>query len=238
MARDQALLDLADTNHIAVLRLYRWTPSCISFGRHEPARRRYDRPAITRRGLDCVRRPTGGRAVWHARELTYAVAAPLALFGSLRDAYRDIHLMLADAVRGLGAEASLAAPGARPPGVDAGACFASPVGGEVVIAGAKVLGSAQVQQGQAVLQHGSLLLEDSQAIIHDLTLGAPAAPGERPLAAVLGRAISFEEAAAAVESAARNWAAHWTPWEHESMLADRAAGHAAQFRSREWTWSR
>src|SRR5512134_3612466 len=69
MALDQALLDQAERAGEGFLRLYRWEPFCLSFGRHEPALKRYDRAAVTRRGLDTVRRPTGGRAVWHAREV-------------------------------------------------------------------------------------------------------------------------------------------------------------------------
>ena len=64
MAIDSALLDLVDRSGGAFLRLYRWEPHCLSFGRHEPASRRYDRARIAELGLDCVRRPTGGRAVW------------------------------------------------------------------------------------------------------------------------------------------------------------------------------
>src|SRR5579859_8229925 len=83
MAVDQALLEEAGHTGCAYLRLYRWTPSCLSFGRNEPALTRYDRDAIERRGIPVVRRPTGGRAVWHQHEVTYAVAAPSAPFGSL-----------------------------------------------------------------------------------------------------------------------------------------------------------
>src|SRR5439155_1096456 len=92
MAMDDALLDEADASGRAFLRLYRWSPPCLSFGRHEPAASRYDRAAIARLGLDVVRRPTGGRAVWHEHEVTYAVAAPVAVFRSLRDTYRAIHV--------------------------------------------------------------------------------------------------------------------------------------------------
>ncbi len=77
MATDAALLDEADRSGRAFLRLYRWSPPCLSFGRHEPAATRYDRVAIARLGIDVVRRPTGGRAVWHEHEVTYAVAAPV-----------------------------------------------------------------------------------------------------------------------------------------------------------------
>src|SRR5438874_10713974 len=87
MAVDEALLDESDRTGGAFLRLYRFSPPCLSLGRNEPARARYDRAAITRLGITVVRRPTGGRAVWHEHEVTYAVAAPLAALGegSVRD---------------------------------------------------------------------------------------------------------------------------------------------------------
>ena len=150
-----------------MLRVYRWEPFCLSFGRHEPALRRYGRDNVMARGIDVVRRPTGGRAVWHARELTYSVAQPDAGI-SLRESYRAIHGMLADAVRRLGAPALLAADPPRVAGVGAGACFAQPVGGEVVVAGRKVVGSAQLRENGALLQHGSMLLSDDQALVREL----------------------------------------------------------------------
>ena len=97
------------------LRLYRWAPHCLSFGRHEPALRRYDRARIESLGLDVVRRPTGGRAVWHAEELTYAIAAPAEELGGLRQAYHEIHAMLLDGFVRLGIAGELA-PAGRPVG--------------------------------------------------------------------------------------------------------------------------
>ena len=76
MALDAALLEAAERDGLRALRLYAWQPGTLSFGRNEPATRRYDRAAIEARGLATVRRPTGGRAVWHHHEVTYAVAAP------------------------------------------------------------------------------------------------------------------------------------------------------------------
>jgi lipoate-protein ligase A len=85
MEIDQRLLEEADRAGRAFLRLYRWNPPCLSVGRNEPAAARYDREMLARRGIAVVRRPTGGRAVWHEHEVTYAVAAPITLFGSLRE---------------------------------------------------------------------------------------------------------------------------------------------------------
>ena len=238
MARDQGLLDLAEREGSAVLRLYTWDPFCISFGRNEPALRRYDRDSIRDQGLDTVRRPTGGRAVWHARELTYAVAAPLATFGSLKAAYHQIHLMLSRAVCTLGAPATLAAPLGKAASLDGGACFASPAGGEVMVEGAKVIGSAQLQQGRAFLQHGSFLLQDSQDVIQRMTLGSPPPSVDRPLAHILGRNLSFEDAIGAIVPALNDWAADWTLWEAEGDLAELAQEHRERFCSPEWTWRR
>ncbi len=108
MSIDMALLDRAEQQAESWFRLYRWEPGCLSFGRHEPASRRYDAERIGRLGLDAVRRPTGGRAVWHESELTYAVACPCSRFPSLRDAYLEIHRLLAEALRSVGIEAVLA----------------------------------------------------------------------------------------------------------------------------------
>ena len=92
MAIDQTLLERAAAGE-RWLRLYGWNPFCLSFGRNEPATRRYDADRIERLGLDVVRRPTGGRAVWHGRELTYTVACPVEL-ATLRESYLEIHRML------------------------------------------------------------------------------------------------------------------------------------------------
>ena len=237
MAIDCALLDLARSGEGAVLRVYRWEPFCLSFGRHEPALRRYGRDNVMARGIDVVRRPTGGRAVWHARELTYSVAQPAAGI-SLRESYRAIHGMFADAVRRLGAPALLAADPPRVAGVGAGACFAQPVGGEVVVAGRKVVGSAQLRENGALLQHGSMLLSDDQALVRELGGDGLRAGGEITLRMALGRPITFEEAALAVCEAARKWEPELSAVLDSTGILQIAEGHAERFKSDEWTWSR
>src|SRR5437763_16835908 len=132
MAVDAALLERADRMGEAFLRLYRFDPPCLSLGRNEAAGG-YDRAAIARLAIDVVRRPTGGGAVWHQHELTYAVAAPIATFGSLRVAYHTIHERLATALRSLGAGATLALRRPPPPSTALhrpASCFAMPVEGE------------------------------------------------------------------------------------------------------------
>ena len=71
MAVDEALMERVRGGGAPVLRFYRWEPACLSLGRNQPATGAYDAAAIAARGVDVVRRPTGGRAVLHHRELTY-----------------------------------------------------------------------------------------------------------------------------------------------------------------------
>ncbi len=239
MAVDQALLDLAAGEGRAFLRLYRWEPACLSFGRNEPALRRYDRALVERLGLDAVRRPTGGRAVWHAEELTYAVAAPDGAFGPLRLAYRRIHDVLAAALQAIGFDASIAGAPERGAGVDAGACFASPAGGEVLLQGRKVVGSAQVREGGAFLQHGSVLLAGSQDQVSRLTIGTVPADGSIALNVVRGSAVTFEEVASALADSARAWSPAWdAATEDDPSIAAAARRHAERFASTAWTWQR
>ncbi|HSR42176.1 MAG TPA: hypothetical protein VLL48_08395, partial [Longimicrobiales bacterium] len=158
MAADHALArDLPSDQ--AVLRLYGWSGPTLSLGRNEPARGRYDPDLARRLGVALVRRPTGGRAVLHHREVTYAVAAPVAPFGGLRSAYRAINAALVRGLARLGVPAGLAGSDAAGGGLapDAGACFRAPAPGEVVVGGRKLVGSAQVRFGGTLLQHGSIL---------------------------------------------------------------------------------
>jgi lipoate-protein ligase A len=240
MALDRALLGLAAREGVAVFRLYGWDPACLSFGRHEPAARRYDRAQITARGIDCVRRPTGGRAVWHARELTYAFAAPEILLGGPRATYQQIHEWLARAVRHLDLPATLAPAPARVPRPADGACFAAPVGGEVMVLGWKVVGSAQVRDRGAVLQHGSMLLEDDQDMVRQLALTPdPRPPAERPLSRLAGRTLAWSEAAdATIVALHQSWSAVVDEPAGAARFLPLAEEWAPRFQDPQWTWER
>jgi lipoate-protein ligase A len=234
MGIDAALLREAQGG-AAFLRLYRWTPPCLSFGRNEPARTRYDRTAIERLGLDVVRRPTGGRAVWHEQEVTYAVAGPAAMFGSLREAYIRVHAMLAAALRRLDVPAELAErPSGRIVGPGGGACFAAPVGGEIVADGGKLVGSAQIRERGAFLQHGSILLEDGQDLVTRVTRGPVTTPAATSLSRLLGRRVAFQEVADAIATeAGATWTGSWQ--DHKAGCTGKDLAH---FADPNWTWWR
>jgi lipoyl(octanoyl) transferase len=233
MAIDQTLLERASVGE-RWLRLYGWAPSCLSFGRHEPAARRYDSSRIAALGLDVVRRPTGGRAVWHGREVTYTVTCPSGL-GSLRESYLEIHRMIRDALRSLGVEADIA-PRTTPAAVDAGACFARPIGGEIMVGGRKVVGSAQLRQGDALLQHGSILLGDDQTTVGMVTRGLAPSDLATPLQAIVASLEESDLIAAVSRAAARRWAGVWQRYETRDEIVASSHRHVPRYRSSEWTW--
>jgi lipoate-protein ligase A len=236
MAIDQALLDRAEQRDERCLRLYSWDPHCLSFGRHEPAAMRYDRERIRRMGIDTVRRPTGGRAVWHSREVTYAVAAPIQDFGSLQDAYLAIHLVLLAALLELGVSGSLAQPNGAI-ALDAGGCFRQPAGGEVMVGGRKLIGSAQLRRGSALLQHGSILLRDDQQLIARLAKGD--SDHASPVPPLFSNEVSPESLIQAIVTTAQAaWSGDWRQVSHSQEVLDSAGPYDKQFRSPAWTWER
>src|SRR5512132_3240243 len=77
MARDMALLSRAARTGETVFSIYSWSHPTLSFGRNQPAAGLYDVEKIRDAEMDVVRRPTGGRAILHHREVTYSVTAPV-----------------------------------------------------------------------------------------------------------------------------------------------------------------
>jgi lipoyl(octanoyl) transferase len=242
MAVDEALADTVRAGGPPVLRVYRWSPPCLSLGRNQPTDG-YDRDEIARRGLDVVRRPTGGRAVLHHRELTYSVAAREGALGGPRQAYAAINRALVAGLRRLGVPAHLQPAGTeRAPIPSLAPCFEQPVEGEVTAAGRKLVGSAQRTVGGVMLQHGSLPIEDDQSAVAALLRADVAVgPAEPPatLAAVLGAAPAWETL---VRALAAGWEEALGASLERGVLAGEeergAEGHRARYEDPAWTWHR
>jgi lipoate-protein ligase A len=194
MALDEAALALA-TEGVHLLRLYRWSADTVSLGANEAATRHWDRTALAHHGIPCVRRPTGGRAVWHATDdLTYAWTGPVASLGGVGAAYTTLHQRLAAALEdALALGPTLAPRPDRLPGLAPGACFDVPVGGEVLIAGRKAIGSAQLVRHGMLLQHGAIARTDRGAALGRYRIAPSTTPlahaDPLPTADVLGAAI-------------------------------------------------
>lgn len=176
MAIDTAMVAVAERAGTTLLRLYRWRGPSVSLGANESALRTWNRSQLEADQVAVVRRPTGGRAVWHAEsDLTYSWAGPAAAPAEVRRIYRDLHERLAAAIAQPDRIVALATT-AGPPGLVPGACFDVPVGGEVLVGGRKTIGSAQRVYGGQLLQHGAIAVEDRQQQLALYRLDTTAAP--------------------------------------------------------------
>lgn len=223
-----------------VLRIYRWSPPCLSLGRNQPALGQYDQRALAEAGIDIVRRPTGGRAVLHDHELTYSVVISAGSLGSPRAAYTAINRALVSGLRSLGVDVEVQPSNPVPVPVPSLApCFRDPAEGEVVARGRKLVGSAQCREKGTVLQHGSLLLSGDQRRVTDYLAADQHRDQEAPavLMDLLPSIPSWEELRTAV---LHGWhtvlGARPIPEELTSLESDRAAALTRRYSDPAWTW--
>ena len=238
MATDEALLRRARETAETFYRVYGWARATVSLGRNQPARGRYDLGRARAREVDFVRRPTGGRAILHDREITYSVAAPVSAFGSLRESYRTINRLLLEALHTLGVDAHEAEPSSRAPAPSLAPCFHAPVAGELMAGGRKLVGSAQVRDGDAFLQHGSILLDDDQQLLAELLVRPVSTPPPATLRALTGRTVTAPEFAGALASAveAYDGLAPRTLEVEGQLLDDVRSLIRSRYAVADWTW--
>lgn len=161
MARDEHLFNLCHEKKQGFLRLYAWEKPTFSIGVSQRAQRALNVEFIKRNGCEYVRRITGGKAVLHHREITYAVASSEDLFfreHDLHQSYLLISRVLVQAIRSLGVDAVLSKGSASELSRSHNPCFSFPTAHEIEVAGSKIVGSAQKRDRQALLQHGSIPL--------------------------------------------------------------------------------
>jgi lipoate-protein ligase A len=184
-----------------------------------------DAEQLAAHGWGLVRRPTGGRAILHTDELTYSVIAPMdepRVRGGVIESYRQLSAGLLRGLQVLGLQVQAdkkqgeegrerrdSLPSAlHPPPPTLPVCFEVPSDYEITANGQKLLGSAQVRKHGVVLQHGTLPLMGDIARICEALRFETEAERERVQArvrrrattaqAVLGRAVSWDEAAHAL----------------------------------------
>jgi len=163
MAIDAALLDEVgeSTAPCTIVRFYQWRRPTISLGRNQKIESAVDREFCGLKGIDVVHRPTGGRAVLHDDELTYAVVSnDDSCFGDTIYAnYKRVSEALCAGYVHLGVAAVLAPETRKVPVPRNGSdppCFISPSRYELTVDGRKVVGSAQRRIKNSFLQHGSM----------------------------------------------------------------------------------
>jgi lipoate-protein ligase A len=242
MALDEALMDRARDTGEWVLRVYSWSRPTISLGRNQTARGCYDLARLRELDIDVVRRPTGGRAILHHREITYSVTAPATDAGELHESYSRINQLLLAALNTLGAKAEVAAQGGRSVRPGMAPCFDEPSPGELVLGGRKLAGSAQWRADGALLQHGSILIADDQSLLATLGSGVTQdIPRPATLTDALGRAPTVLETADALRNAIRILEdAHVTeiPFDSDENLRARTSALVVRYEDDRWTWRR
>ncbi len=212
MAYDENLVHKFNSfNQKPILRIYGWNPHAISVGFNQGIDH-FDLKKLNDNGIDIVRRPTGGRAILHAHELTYSVIIKLNDDGP-RAIYTFINKGLLRGLQLLGIRAELSSDDTdfrkHYQTNQAVACFSTSTKSEIKYRGKKLIGSAQRKYGNVILQHGSFLLgSDHRDIVkylsHNIiefqriieeTLSLKTIEAET----ILRRHISLEEAADAIK---------------------------------------
>jgi lipoate-protein ligase A len=166
MAVDEALLHSCMAGDSPpILRFYTWQPAGISLGHFQQPEKSLKLEACRSLGLEVARRPSGGRAIWHDREITFSIIAPLAALGTqgVMDSYRLLAGGIVAGLQRLDLPAQLvertgqSRPLVKPTAESfPAACFAIKSRCDMVIGGKKIVGSAQVHKGGVVLQQNSL----------------------------------------------------------------------------------
>jgi lipoate-protein ligase A len=193
MALDEALVEGISTGALPVLRFYGWNPPAVSVGYFQGLEEEVDLDSCRRRGVDVVRRISGGGAVFHHAEITYSLIMPLShphAGASISESYRGL---CAGVVAGLGR-------------LGVGASFA-PVN-DILAGGRKISGNAQTRRKGCLLQHGTVLLDlDAELMFSLLKVPREKLKGKliedirqrvAGLQELLGRQVSYEEGSAAL----------------------------------------
>lgn len=232
MALDEAMLEA----HLAglvppTLRLYGFAPPAVTLGYNQLVPEGLmERARIE--GFEVVRRPTGGRAVLHADDLTYSFIGTSNecsegfLSTSVSGAYKQICRGLQLGLQDLGLDLELGNSDVSYRKLHD--CFGATTGSDLHVSGKKMIGSAQLRRKHAVLQHGSILLNQGQSIMPQLLCQSTKLDRHANLFEILGRQVSLTELQ---ESVKEGFESAFDIQLHEAPLSDWETQLARQLRS-------
>ncbi len=169
MAADICSMKLVQSSKTqAVFRTYMWAPHCLSIGRFQKAEKEVDIKRLLKDGFHVVRRPTGGRAVWHGHELTYSLIAredhPM-VSGSIAESLMKVASILTEGLKASGVPAILnsTARELHSKSREFNPCFTSHGRSEIMTPdGRKLVGSAQARSHGVFIEHGSIIFTNQQ----------------------------------------------------------------------------
>ncbi|OEF98895.1 octanoyltransferase [Vulcanibacillus modesticaldus] len=177
MALDEALLEWHSKKLFPpTIRFYGWDPPTLSIGYFQNIHKEIDIDKVNEYNIGLVRRLTGGRAVFHDKELTYSVIVSEDhpnMPKTVTEAYQNISRGLLEGFKQLGLNAYFAVPKTKEEheklrNPRSAICFDAPSWYELVVEGRKVAGSAQTRKKGVILQHGSILIDIDENLLFDL----------------------------------------------------------------------
>lgn len=158
MAVDEALFrSVIEGKSPPTIRFYRWKPPTVTLGYFQDMEKEIETHICQKKGIQVVRRLTGGRAILHDQELTYSITAnekEKQVAGSIIESYLKISQALVNGLKIYGIDVEMMARPSKEKG--SAACFDAPSWHEIVWKGRKLVGSAQTRKQGFLLQHGSL----------------------------------------------------------------------------------
>ena len=170
MQLDSQLLDFAIAKELKepILRLYGWSPACVSLGRNQKDDF-IDYALLHKKKIDAIRRITGGRAIFHDDEITYSYITPAEILPhgeNVNSSYKDISQILIDRFSKLGIELEFGGTKKSVHNVDY--CMLVSTGADLCYKGKKLIGSAQFRKGGYILQHGSILYDYNKDLLKEI----------------------------------------------------------------------
>jgi len=232
MACDEAIFDaFCGGWSPPTVRFYGWSRPAISLGYLQPAEGRLDPAVCASRGVDIVRRPTGGRAVAHGGDLTFSITLDSRTVeggGGIASSYRKTGEAVAIALCSLGIDARFCRSRSAPKIVrETVSCFDLCLENEVSVCGKKILGCAQLRRGNALMQQNSLAVASPPEQLLEIL-------GVRKAAAI-GQVASVEDMAGLIrESIERVFGVAVSPGELSDREKQAATRLESRYRSDQW----
>lgn len=170
MAADQILFQ-RENHEMPILRLYTWNELTLSIGKNQPLNQDVNLEWCLQHQIPVIRRSTGGKAVLHGNDLTYSITASnrdVRFSGGVVETYKTISQAFVLFFEKLGLQPIVQPHSSRKRIGDAHVCFVMPSAYEILIAGKKIIGSAQRQSTKAFLQHGTIPLENQIGVLSEV----------------------------------------------------------------------
>jgi len=196
MAVDEFLFhSLGNEAAHTVLRFYSWKNPTVSIGYSQKAEDIVDMEFCRLKGIDIVRRITGGKLVLHSDEVTYSlVSSDNDTFPpTVGDSYRQVSEALMVGLREMGLNPCLAQVPPEEYAREHRLCFSYPARNEVEVSGKKIIGSAQKRFGPKFIQHGLIPLKDNEKLLRSVALSKEKEKIQMiSLSQALGKDVDFD----------------------------------------------